>query len=96
MTPEAIEESFIVEFSVHGNNIGKSQNKAERRERVRQAIYVFGQMAHKFHGTQMTYAEAFQACYGERLDRRAAQREPVPIEEEDDHEEEPEDDDIQF
>ncbi len=76
MTPEAIELSFIREFSTGGNAIGKSQQKNERRERVRQAIYVNSKPGHKFDGTTWTYAEAFKEAYGERLDRRAATREP--------------------
>ena len=84
MTPDAIEQDFIREFSCASNQIGKSQHKADRRERVRQAIYVNGKMSHKFYGTTLTYAEAFQRCFGERLDRRAAAR-ALP----DDDEEEP-------
>ena len=74
MTPDEIERTLIVEFSVHGLQIGKSPNRVDRRERLRQAIYRNGQQAWKFHDTQTTYAEAFEACFGERLDRRAVMR----------------------
>jgi len=84
MTPEAIEQDFIRELSTGDNQIGKSQQKTERRERVRQAIYVNSKVGHKFDGTTMTYAEAFKAAYGERLDRRAASREPPPPEDDGD------------
>jgi hypothetical protein len=87
MTPEAIELVFIREFSVGGLDIAKSEFKADRRERVRQAIYTSGQSAWKFGGTQMNYAEAFRVCYGERLDRRAATRESPPVPDEPDEDE---------
>jgi hypothetical protein len=86
MTPEAIELAFIREFSVGGLQIGKSPHKADRRERVRQAIYLSSKGAHKFYDTQWTYAEAFHACYGERIDRRAAMRELPEPEDSDDEE----------
>jgi hypothetical protein len=81
MTPETLELAFIREFSVGGIQIGRSPHKPDRRERVRQAIYASGRMAHKFQDTQMNYAEAFRACYGERLDRRAAMRD-IPVDDE--------------
>ncbi len=73
---EDIELCFIRIFSVAGNRIGKTVSRAERRERVRQAIYVMGLSDDAFHGydATMTYAEAFRLCFGERLDRRAATR----------------------
>jgi hypothetical protein len=94
MTPEDIEVAFIREFSVGGLQIGKSPHKADRRERVRQAIYVSGYIATQFHDTPMTYAEAFRVCYGERLDRRAALRDLVdPGAPEDEPDEDESDDD---
>jgi hypothetical protein len=74
MTPEDIELSFIREFSVAGNLIGMTASRNERRERVRQAIYVSDKANERFHDPTMTYAQAFRLCYGERLDRRAATR----------------------
>lgn len=74
MTPDDIERAFIIEFSVFGNQIGKSKSKAERRERVRQAIYINDRMNDKFQETEMSYCDAFRLAYGERLDRRAATR----------------------
>lgn len=86
---EDIELAFVREFSHSGNQIGKSTNHAERRERVRQAIYVHDRMNDLFAGEGITYAEAFRLCFGERLDRRAAAR-ALPddnhFELEDDHE----------
>jgi hypothetical protein len=49
-------------------------SRTERRERVRQAIYVNDKSNEKFHDPTMTYAEAFRVAFGERLDRRAATR----------------------
>lgn len=74
MTPDDIELSFIREFSMAGNLISKTTSKAERRERVRQAIYVNCRMGELLAGSNMTYVEAFRLCYGERLNRRAAIR----------------------
>jgi hypothetical protein len=74
MTPDEIELSFVREFSVAGNSIGMTASRTERRERVRQAIYINDKANEKFHDPTMTYCEAFRRCYGERLDRRAATR----------------------
>jgi len=69
-----IELAFIREFSHSGNQIGRTAARPERRERVRQAIYIHGKANERFEGEGITYAEAFRVCYGERLDRRAAAR----------------------
>lgn len=69
-----IELAFIREFSCASNLIGKSKGKPERRERVRQAIYMSNRINEKFYNEPYNYAEAFRLCYGERLDRRAATR----------------------
>lgn len=74
MTRDDIELSFIREFSMAGNLIGKTASRVERRERVRQAIYLGARTDTQFYDSGMTYAEAFRTCYGERLDRRAATR----------------------
>jgi hypothetical protein len=89
--PNEIEQAFIREFSTRGDQIGKSVNKADRRERVRRAIHVNGRASLRFHDSAMNYAEAFQSCYGERLDRRAATR-TVPEDNEDPFDDEDEDD----
>jgi hypothetical protein len=78
MTAAAIELAFIREFSVGGNQIARAPTREARRERVRSAIYTSGRLGHPFYDTQMNYAEAFRACFGERLDRRAAIRELPP------------------
>jgi hypothetical protein len=86
MTSDDIELAFIREFSVAGNRIGRSGAKADRRERVRQAIYMGGYADDTFPlpigGGKVNYSEAFRRCYGERLDRRAAMR-SLPDEEPD-------------
>jgi hypothetical protein len=74
MTPDDIELAFVREFSVSGNLIGMTVSRNERRERVRQAIYVSDKANERFHDPTMTYSEAFRICYGERLDRRVATR----------------------
>ena len=86
-TREDIELQFIREFSVGDNQIGKSASRSERRERIRQAIYVNDRKDEAFHGHGISYAEAFRVAFGERLDRRAATRAlPEPDEgDEDDH-----------
>ncbi len=61
-----------VEFSTGSNAFGRTASRAERRERVRQAIYVGVLVDAPFYDTGMSYAQAFRLCYGERLDRRAA------------------------
>jgi hypothetical protein len=71
---DEIEAAFIRILSTHGNQIGKSTNRAERRERVRQAIFASGQANESFMGEGITFCEAFRVVYGERLDRRAAMR----------------------
>jgi hypothetical protein len=74
VTPDDIEWAFIREFSIGGNQIGKTATKSERRERVRQAIFVNDRINERFMGGDMTYADAFRMAYGERIDRRAATR----------------------
>lgn len=71
---DEIEAAFIRIFSTHGNQIGKSISRAERRERVRQAIYMNGCADEPFMGEGISFCEAFRVVYGERLDRRAATR----------------------
>ena len=61
--------------------LGKARIGSTGASGLRQAIYRNGQQAWKFHDTQTTYAEAFEACFGERLDRRAVMRD-APLDEE--------------
>lgn len=72
--PEEIERAFIIMFSTDGNQIGKSPTRIERRERIRQALYVSRRQGERFTDSGMTMRETFEACYGERLDRRSCAR----------------------
>ncbi len=74
MLPDDIELAFIRIFSVAGNKIGMSTSKSERRERVRQALYLSGRANEPFMGEGINFGEAFRVAFGERLDRRAATR----------------------
>jgi hypothetical protein len=88
VTPDDIELAFVREFSVSGNLIGMTASRTERRERVRQAIYVSDKANERFHDPTMSYSDAFRRCYGERLDRRAATRAlPDPNQDDDDNQE---------
>lgn len=97
---EDIELAFIRVFSVGGSQLGKTVSRTERRERVRQAIYLSGLTNERLINYRslgenaLTYAEAFRVCYGERLDRRAAMRAlPEPPDDEP-HKEWPEQDSV--
>lgn len=76
-TPD-IETEFIREFSTLDNvNLGK-QDRPERQERIRRAIYREGKANEPFRDSGMTYAEAFQALYRSNLDtRRLVRPEPA-------------------
>lgn len=73
-SPDQIELDFIRILSTNGNQIGKSPTRLERRERIRQALYVSRRQGERFTDSGMTMREAFEACYGERLDRRSCAR----------------------
>jgi hypothetical protein len=54
MTPDDIETTFVREFSGPGNVISVDMPRSERRERVRQAIYVNCRMNDAFPDDQGT------------------------------------------
>ena len=70
------ELDFIREFAA-GGELMKDLSADDRRERIRVAIF-FHKLAHMlFRDGPMTYAEAYQRCYGRPIEmRRTARNEP--------------------
>lgn len=74
-TKAEMEMGFVRMLSTGGNQIGKTQEGNERRERVRAALFRSSRQGERFLDTSMTCAEAFRECYGEAIDRRSVPRE---------------------
>ena len=77
-----IELSFITEFSVGENQIGKCLSSEDRRERIRVAIFKAQLHDKIFRDSEMTYATAYRLCYGRALEMRKSLRvavEQVPF-----------------
>jgi hypothetical protein len=68
-----IELEFIREFSSGGNLRGAAM---ERSERIRVAIYSHQLQHQPFRDAGMSYAEAFEMCYGRPLEMRLTPRAP--------------------
>jgi hypothetical protein len=71
-----LELDFIREFAAGGESM-KGRSADDRRERIRIAIFVH-KLAHiRFRDGPMTYAEAYQRCYGRSIEmRRTVRHEP--------------------
>lgn len=66
---------FIREFAVGGELMrGKGLTAADRSERIRVAIYTHHLVNAPFRDTGMTYAQAFQRCYGRPIEMRRKPR----------------------
>lgn len=91
MTRDDIELAFIREFQVLGAQLDRTVSFLERCERVRVAIYREQRQAQPFHGSGMTYAEAYREWAGSELEKRAKPRPvpPVPLEDATDDLDEP-------
>jgi hypothetical protein len=71
-----LELDFIREFAT-GGELLKSLNADARRERIRVAIYT-QQLVHTlFRDGPMTYAEAYEVCFGRALEMRSVARHEV-------------------
>jgi hypothetical protein len=68
-----LELDFIREFST-GGELLKGLSVANRRERIRVAIYTHKLPHMLFRDGPMTYAEAFAECFGRPLEMRSAVR----------------------
>ena len=70
------ELDFIREFAAGGELI-EGLSADDRRERIRVAIFVHKLAQMLFRDGPMTYAEAYQRCYGRPIEmRRTARNEP--------------------
>ena len=68
-----LELDFIREFAA-GGELMKDLSADDRRERIRVAIF-FHKLAHMlFRDGPMTYAEAYQRCYGRPIEMRRSVR----------------------
>jgi hypothetical protein len=71
-----LELDFIREFAA-GGELMKGLSADDRRERIRVAIFVHKLAQRLFRDGPMTYAEAYQRCYGLPLEmRRTVRHEP--------------------
>ena len=71
-----LELDFIREFAAGGESM-KGRSADDRRERIRIAIFVQKLVHTPFRDGPMTYAEAYQQCYGRPLEmRRTVRHEP--------------------
>lgn len=71
-----LELDFIREFAV-GGELTRGLSADERRERIRVAIFVHKRAQMLFRDGPMTYAEAYQLCYGRPIEmRRTVRHEP--------------------
>ena len=68
-----LELDFIREFAT-GGALLKSLSVDDRRERIRVAIYTHKLPHTLFRDGPMTYAEAYEECFGRPLEMRSASR----------------------
>jgi len=71
-----LELDFIREFAA-GGELMKGLSADDRRERIRVAIFAHKLAPMLFRDGPMTYAEAYQRCYGRPIEmRRSVRQEP--------------------
>jgi hypothetical protein len=70
-----LELDFIREFAC-GGELMKDLSADDRRERIREAIYAHKLPHTLFRDGPMTYAEAYQQCYGRAIEMRRTPRPP--------------------
>jgi hypothetical protein len=69
----ALELDFIREFSTGGESL-QALSVDGRRERIRVAIYTHKLVHTLFRDGPMTYAEAYEECFGRALEMRSVVR----------------------
>jgi hypothetical protein len=75
LVDQDLELDFIREFSTGGESLA-GQSFDIRRERIRVAIYTQKLPHSLFRDGPMTYAEAYEECFGRPLEMRSAARPP--------------------
>jgi hypothetical protein len=73
-----LELEFIREFAVAGMLHGVSDSLA-RREHIRVSIYRLNLVDKPFRDTGLTYAQAYQHCFGTPLEMRRTARVKPPL-----------------
>ena len=68
-----LELDFIREFAA-GGELLKGLSAEKRSERIRVAIFTNKRAHMLFRGGPLTYAEAYQECFGRALDMRSTVR----------------------
>jgi hypothetical protein len=68
-----MELDFIREFAT-GGELPQGLSSDDRRERIRVAIYTQELVYRRFRDTAMTYAGAYEKCFGQPLEMRRTVR----------------------
>jgi hypothetical protein len=69
-----IEDAFIAELQANGERNWRALSRKERSARVRIQIFKNNRQKQRFHESELTYSEAFQLFYGEKLEQRGMTR----------------------